>query len=1207
MAAKPYSVSFTGDFTSMVRDAQKASSKLTDIFKDAAEKGFKNTNLRGIQQKTEKIVKEEYKLRQQLELRLERQRAEAEGRLDKEREKAFKRILLKQKEMDEAQDDETKSRLKAEYEIEKIRAGIWAEGEEFNRETEKTTEALRDVLSELKGAEKAAKRSSYYFDRTAERMGKVSKFFRNDMEKGADTFVDKITGGLDGLMSKLTSSVDMGSLAKGLGGGASKGIQAFGDMLGTLGKIGPVLAGVAGALAGVVAGFGLFMGLMFDMDKKVKEFNKSAINTFGALSLVRAGAGNLEQGLKTLNHVVTNLTATMGMSQEEAMGLFDALDKGGVTLNRITGDTNNTIAAQDALTRRLTTLATTAKMVGVSVSEYASNLTDYVNDLGMSLDSVNTSFAAITDMANKASFGTRRFYSMVVQATSGQSSLNVRLDQTAELLMRMTKILGQKKAAEMVGSHTNDLAGMSGQERIRMSLIGGRSAGRRAGIEARSQATSFSVDAAKQTEAIGKALQRAHLGPEIAQAISAAGAAGTSGDATRAGQTSDQLVKLLSRMPQQQQAAFIAAMQADPATVDMGRQLSQLIDLARASNGSLGNVVNSFGAFSAGGSMALRLDTVQQMVGRLENINDPAQRVAAENITGLSGAAYDALRESSRVVAGQFANLRDMIGEEGAEDRATQMRTAEQYGAAINNGQIVAARVITDRNGNKTVQLGNQIEQANDLLETYMERSSIDLTSIRDEQKQVAWDTYNATVSLGDILENKILYYLRGIYEDVGLPIIKAMAKYLNIGGEGQRDMASEVMQNLTKQIASTMDTASSAQRKLATTNTLLGSTTDPTKRADLTRQKKALEEQLIAANARIETMRTSRSSLAQGDYSALGAKQREQGFGVQGHHGVFKTRQEAETYSRAHGLGPVQENHVEEGAATAASVTQSITDAARNSGLRSVFQNRAANGAASVAPTATPTSAPSPHAAAPVAVAPSSADTNPVATATVTNTVTAAAATATQAATATNTENQRAADQRHRQGQQHLTRMLTRETKLGDALARSRLPDAIVEAQLKQEMMAMGTAAGLDPEHASAAAAKFLEDGTLNEDLRAGLVQHTELAGAAMHAGIGAQQLATQGSRYRMARQADVAEESGVEDFIYRGNGVRGSITPIDTSDQFFGARPGGAIDKAVGSGGGSPVNIHIHGGDERRVFDVVKRVLRQSGVGPTRMGSSA
>ena len=69
------------------------------------------------------------------------------------------------------------------------------------------------------------------------------------------------------------------------------------------------------------------------------------------------------------------------------------------------------------------------------------------------------------------------------------------------------------------------------------------------------------------------------------------------------------------------------------------------------------------------------------------------------------------------------------------------------------------------------------------------------------------------------------------------------------------------------------------------------------------------------------------------------------------------------------------------------------------------------------------------------------------------------------------------------------------------------------------------------------------------------------------------------------------------VDDFIYRGDGTRGTINPINKRDEFFGAKPGGAIDKAINGGGGGVVNIYISG-DEAKVYNVVKRVIQESGL---------
>lgn len=83
----------------------------------------------------------------------------------------------------------------------------------------------------------------------------------------------------------------------------------------------------------------------------------------------------------------------------------------------------------------------------------------------------------------------------------------------------------------------------------------------------------------------------------------------------------------------------------------------------------------------------------------------------------------------------------------------------------------------------------------------------------------------------------------------------------------------------------------------------------------------------------------------------------------------------------------------------------------------------------------------------------------------------------------------------------------------------------------------------------------------------------------------------------------SDLTVSEPKKDFIYRGNGRSGDITPIDKMDSFFGAKPGGAIDKAGGlggGGGGKTVIVNVYGDD--RTYATVKKVLKDTGFGNTR-----
>lgn len=70
--------------------------------------------------------------------------------------------------------------------------------------------------------------------------------------------------------------------------------------------------------------------------------------------------------------------------------------------------------------------------------------------------------------------------------------------------------------------------------------------------------------------------------------------------------------------------------------------------------------------------------------------------------------------------------------------------------------------------------------------------------------------------------------------------------------------------------------------------------------------------------------------------------------------------------------------------------------------------------------------------------------------------------------------------------------------------------------------------------------------------------------------------------------------------DFIYRGDGSgRGKITKINSKDEFIGAKPGGPVVESLMGGGGRSVVVNINGGDEARVYNVIKKVLSETGYG--------
>lgn len=93
------------------------------------------------------------------------------------------------------------------------------------------------------------------------------------------------------------------------------------------------------------------------------------------------------------------------------------------------------------------------------------------------------------------------------------------------------------------------------------------------------------------------------------------------------------------------------------------------------------------------------------------------------------------------------------------------------------------------------------------------------------------------------------------------------------------------------------------------------------------------------------------------------------------------------------------------------------------------------------------------------------------------------------------------------------------------------------------------------------------------------------------MEEGVTAQEAAAFNRAYGLT--GDAALRPSVDDFIYRGNGGSGTITPIHKSDEFYGAKPGGPIANGVGR---SVVinNLTINeSGDPKKTLQMVKQAI--------------
>lgn len=1070
--------------------------------------------------------------------KLQEHREKAEIELDKLRTKFARAVEAR----DQKEIDSLKEQRKAHEDILAVVKEYSSDKDKFTKDLKQATKDFDDTIQSLKDATGKIKLLSG-----------VGGAIASALDIGFEKAGDKLTDVAEKMGDIFTNGIDVTDLTKKLSVGLGRGLSQAGKSISaTGGKGAQAMGALLGSVGMLVGALGALLAAFIGFDKKIKEFNKDIIKTHGALSVMRLGGGNLNEGLRILKRTVSDLSGNFGVSEEDAKTLFDALDKGGITLASLTQGTRNADAASRSLSSSLRDIYAVANTTGVGLSEYTDNLTNYVNDLAMSTQTVNDSFASIAQMASDSAFGTRRFYSMVVQATQGQTSLNTRLEDTGDLLLRMSKIMGQKKAAEMIGGAK--LSDKSTQELTKM-VISSRGGMRRViAQEARTTSGNLArqaygrgqgAAAGGATSAVGRALTAAHLSTDIATALEQAG---ISGDSTA-------LINTIKRMNPEAQADAITAMtnSTDRGVQDTGRRLQEVVTNIRGMTGGIGAQTEAMANFGPRGSIMAVMASTNGVLGNLmEQNGEISERnlMALENVSGYSREQVASMRAVLRSSNATWRTMTRIRDDGGQQTDAERIASARANGAIVRSGKIIQASV--DSMGHLVE--GAQLTSARDMMAN--ENTALDATGeAARTAMDVAQDTMDATVSVADILENKVARVMQSLYEVVEGPIQSALSWIMDkmgittgSGGQTLRN-TRDTSRAIDEKIASIMD----AKRRTASNITkqrgiIEGATSTPDQKVAARLEIKRLQDEAASRQdpVALQALTEARGRLRSGtnDYDSRAFRLT----GAGGNVGAFSTLAEAQ--SEMSRRGAAGDRITQEQMSPERTVERILSRA-----LTPMVPGATPTAPGTAAPTATATPAPPVPAHAEVAAAP----------------VVEQGQDAQAQDQQHHVQTRRDARQRDQRAQAFNEKLLKGKD-LGDGLAMSKLPDAIAEADAKMRLTEALFKGGKSTDDV----ARILAGRNLKE-----ADSTPETAGL-----IGARQ-------FRAA---------GVHDFISQDRGGRTVITPIDRADQVTGQKPGGPI-AAAGRGAGGNVNISINGGDERRVFDVVRRAIQQAGITPNRV----
>ena len=588
----------------------------------------------------------------------------------------------------------------------------------------KIKSAQQEIDLRLKGEKDLQDAQKSHLEFMQKGMAKITTETAEGFGKAAENLIGNIKSG------------DLGGIFKGMGGGMKKGGKGAmnagkamggkaGKLLGGVGKVmtklGPallVIGGVATAVIGLVKAIGA-------VQDKAFELNKEILNTHGAAEMAAGGFGQVAKSLRDMRKAAVDNQWALGAMADEQIRIVGAFGEAGVMLREMTVNIENSEQAMRDYGRATSHALAYSRLLGENSAKVATDMASYMEDLGLTIEGVATRFAEVTKHAQESGFGVKRFFSMVIQATSGMSMYNVRLSEAAALLVRIGKILGSKVGGDFLDTLGKGFVNESMQDRIKRVKLTGTKRTKR--IMTRSRENTANSFGTKMQEAanagqLGGDSRDGTTTPDWVRAQNdSGGSAGTVDYAALgdqigltgfSGSSADDLAQAIAATSGREQAQLISAFEGatartverDDGTLvtetndEMTRQLQTLVNLAQGSEGGLTNMAAHLDDLDMGGVMNMMMNSAKTLFPGKELYELSAIQLAAvENSTGISGEQLRVMRRLSQQMDGDFQELQRIALEQTEVTDQTMREQIAQFGGFINeNGQFVAGAIVDD-------------------------------------------------------------------------------------------------------------------------------------------------------------------------------------------------------------------------------------------------------------------------------------------------------------------------------------------------------------------------------------------------------------------------------------------------------------------------------------------------------------------------------
>jgi hypothetical protein len=256
-------------------------------------------------------------------------------------------------------------------------------------------------------------------------------------------------------LSKMSSLSDIVRNAESFAGSLNKVGSNLVMMQGGFSKFGGFISSIGkgmGAMLGPISAIISIAEILMGAEKDQKDFNKSILESGGALQFMTKETDSLHENLNILRKGMLDADnlLSLGMSADEIKSSLASLQDMNITLEEMGGRGSDITRQFEGARNVIGEMKTISAVFGVGIDEVTAHIESLHGTLGRTLDDaeelkeIKTSFDLIRDAASQAGYSNKKFFSTVISVTNEVANMSGRITEAGALFKNLRKLLGKK-------------------------------------------------------------------------------------------------------------------------------------------------------------------------------------------------------------------------------------------------------------------------------------------------------------------------------------------------------------------------------------------------------------------------------------------------------------------------------------------------------------------------------------------------------------------------------------------------------------------------------------------------------------------------------------------------------------------------------------------------------------------------------------------